>query len=201
MLRAGFNSALVNAVEGFCTSFLRRAAGSLPKPIKEKGTPTIEEGRQAFEGDLRSTSGLGVADGIANHTGKWLQVCHEPSALLQRISAATNACLIVQDPMIDLDVLFMFGMPTVSRFLAVYHPLCIVQGDARTPMAMLREEPPKKVSGLRVASVGGDGDDHPALGCPIEYIDLRGTTPEKPAVCKYTGNKYYSDDWIGGGAH
>jgi NADH dehydrogenase (ubiquinone) Fe-S protein 6 len=67
-------------------------------------------------------------------------------------------------------------------------------------MDMLREEPPKKVSGLRVASVGGEGDDHDGLGCPIEYIDLRGTTAEKPAVCKYTGNKYYSDDWVGGGA-
>ena len=49
-------------------------------------------------------------------------------------------------------------------------------------MAMLREEPPKKVSGLRVASVGGEGDDHPSLGCPIEYIDLRGSTPENPAA-------------------
>lgn len=75
------------------------------------------------------------------------------------------------------------------------------QGDQRSPMEMLREEPPKKVSGLRVASTGGDGDDHEGLGCPIEYIDLRGTTADKPAVCKYTGNKYYSDDWRGGGMH
>lgn len=67
-------------------------------------------------------------------------------------------------------------------------------------MDMLREDPPVKVSGLRVASTGGDGDVDDALGCPIEYIDLRGTTPENPAVCKYTGNKYYSDDWKGGGA-
>jgi NADH dehydrogenase (ubiquinone) Fe-S protein 6 len=75
------------------------------------------------------------------------------------------------------------------------------QGDSRAPIDMLREEPPKKVKGLRVASVGGDNDDLDTLGCPIEYIDLRGTTPERPAVCKYTGNKYYSDDWKGGGAH
>lgn len=33
--------------------------------------------------------------------------------------------------------------------------------------------------------------DDPGLGCPVEYIDLRGTTREKPAVCKYTGNKYW----------
>lgn len=46
----------------------------------------------------------------------------------------------------------------------------------------------------------GPGDD-PALGCPVEYITLKGTSREHPAVCKYTGNKYYSDDWVGGGAH
>lgn len=38
------------------------------------------------------------------------------------------------------------------------------------------------------------GED-PALGAPVEYIQLKGTTYDKPAVCKYTGNKYYSDDW------
>ena len=69
------------------------------------------------------------------------------------------------------------------------------------PQDLLREEPPKKVRGLRVMSGGGEGDDMDGLGCPIEYIDLRGTTYEQPAVCKYTGNKFYSDDWKGGGAH
>lgn len=57
---------------------------------------------------------------------------------------------------------------------------------------------PRKVKGLVVASYG---TDDPALGCPAEYINLRGSTKENPAVCKYTGNKYYSDDWKGGGAH
>jgi phenylpyruvate tautomerase PptA (4-oxalocrotonate tautomerase family) len=73
MLRASFSCVLVNTAEG-CASVLKRAAGSLIKPVKDKGTPTIQEGRQAFEGDLRSTSGLGVADGITDHTQKWLQV-------------------------------------------------------------------------------------------------------------------------------
>jgi hypothetical protein len=27
----------------------------------------------------------------------------------------------------------------------------------------------------------------------VEYINLRGTSYDNPAVCKYTGNKYYSD--------
>jgi NADH dehydrogenase (ubiquinone) Fe-S protein 6 len=38
------------------------------------------------------------------------------------------------------------------------------------------------------------GDD-PALGCPVEYINLKGTSKDNPAVCKYTGAKYYSEDW------
>ena len=84
MLRASFNTLFLNSLEGCCSSFLKRAAGSLPKPITAQGTPTIEEGRQAFEGDLRSTSGLGVADGIANHTDKWLQVCHQTLSRLVR---------------------------------------------------------------------------------------------------------------------
>jgi hypothetical protein len=69
----------------------------------------------------------------------------------------------------------------------------LLQGIERTPMDMLREVPPVKVQGNRVASRGGDNDEMDALGCPVEYIDLRGSTYENPAVCKYTGNKYYSD--------
>lgn len=36
---------------------------------------------------------------------------------------------------------------------------------------------------------------HPPLSLllQVEYINLRGTSKENPAVCKYTGNKYYSD--------
>lgn len=32
---------------------------------------TIEHGAQAFEGDLRSTSALGIGDGLYTHTAKW----------------------------------------------------------------------------------------------------------------------------------
>ncbi len=32
------------------------------------------EGGQAFKGDLRSASGLGLGDHITSHTAKWLQV-------------------------------------------------------------------------------------------------------------------------------
>lgn len=39
--------------------------------------------------------------------------------------------------------------------------------------------------------------ENPSLGCPVEYINLKGSSKEHPVVCKYTGNKYYSDDWRG----
>ena len=42
-----------------------------------------------------------------------------------------------------------------------------------------------------MTSVLTNAADDPGLGCPVEYIDLRGTSREKPAVCKYTGNKYW----------
>jgi hypothetical protein len=35
---------------------------------------TIKTGAQAFAGDLRSTSGLGLGDGLNSHTAKWDQV-------------------------------------------------------------------------------------------------------------------------------
>ncbi|KAG2499982.1 hypothetical protein HYH03_002265 [Edaphochlamys debaryana] len=94
-------------------------------------------------GDLRATSGLGLGDGIFNHTDKWMQ-------------------------------------------------------GGKSPMEYISEVPPVKVKGLVVAS---HGSDDPALGCPVEYISLKGTSLENPAVCKYTGNRYYSDDWKYGAHH
>ncbi|PNH05808.1 NADH dehydrogenase [ubiquinone] iron-sulfur protein 6, mitochondrial [Tetrabaena socialis] len=99
----------------------------------------------APKGDLRATSGLGLGDGIKNHTDKWLQA-----------------------------------------------------SGGKSPMQYINEVPPVKVKGLVVAS---HGTDDPALGCPVEYISLKGTSLEKPAVCKYTGNRYYSDDWKHGAHH
>jgi hypothetical protein len=37
--------------------------------------------------------------------------------------------------------------------------------------------------------------DDPLLGCPVEYISLKGTSYDKPAVCKYTGNKVGPGVW------
>lgn len=41
---------------------------------KENEGNVITEQGAAFLGDLRSTSGLGIGDGIENHTEKWLEV-------------------------------------------------------------------------------------------------------------------------------
>ena len=83
-------------------------------------------------------------------------------------------------------------------------------------MEMVWRAEPIKVHGSVVASYGSKplmqhfgmlrgfelkpltcSGDNPALGCPVEYISLKGTSKDKPRVCKYTGNKYYSDDWRG----
>jgi hypothetical protein len=63
---------LAEAAAPACKICLRMAS-SVPKNVSDKDMPTIVEGRQAFEGDLRSTSALGYGDGIFDHTGKWLQ--------------------------------------------------------------------------------------------------------------------------------
>jgi NADH dehydrogenase (ubiquinone) Fe-S protein 6 len=108
-------------------------------PAQSSNPPVTTHPGQAYLGDLRSTSGLGLGDGIKSHTGKWLQ-----------------------------------------------------QG-LKSPMDFIQAAEPIKVSGSVVASYGSDD---PALGCPVEYINLKGTSYDNPAVCKYTGNKYYSDDWM-----
>lgn len=65
-------------------------------------------------------------------------------------------------------------------------------GPGKSPMEWVHSMEPIECHGLTVASYGSDD---PSLGAPVEYIDLRGTTREHPATCKYTGNKYFSLDW------
>lgn len=43
----------------------------------------------------------------------------------------------------------------------------------------------------RIVSCWGGGSV--ALGHPVEYINLDGTTSEDPAVCKYCGLRYHLD--------
>ena len=63
--------------EGADAKAVTAAAESLGVLVKE-GTPfpvpTTIPGGQAYPNDMRSVSGLGIGDGIANHTRKWMQV-------------------------------------------------------------------------------------------------------------------------------
>lgn len=62
-----------SAAAGFATK-AAPAALTVPKSTQD-AVPTINVvPGQAFGGDLRSTSGLGVGDGIKTHTEKWLDV-------------------------------------------------------------------------------------------------------------------------------
>lgn len=65
-------------------------------------------------------------------------------------------------------------------------------GTQTSPLEYCQGTEPIKVDSMVVASTGSEDD---SLGCPVEYISLKGTTRENPAVCKYTGLKYYSDAW------
>ena len=60
---------------------------------------TITDAAQAFKGDLRSTSALGLGDGLYSHTDKWYQVltnhCHDLSSLwctLLHVCQLAGAC-------------------------------------------------------------------------------------------------------------
>eukprot|EP00887_Chlorella_sp_A99_P005620 scaffold1.g5620.t1 len=123
LLARAFGSSAASAAGAQKAVATASTASSANLVVKEEDIPVTTTPGQAFVGDLRSTSALGVGDGIRTHTGKWLS------------------------------------------------------GGG-------------KVRGLVVASYGVDD---PSLGAPVQYINLKGTT--------HTGNKYYSDDWVGGGAH
>eukprot|EP00892_Ulva_mutabilis_P008838 jgi/Ulvmu1/6326/UM029_0034.1 len=105
MSRASLFRSVIASVESCSVQLQARAAGSLQK-AGEAITPTITEGRQAFEGDLRATSGLGLHEGLNDHTSKWLQVCpvhsryddswyacHKPtSSIFQCVTLVTSTC-------------------------------------------------------------------------------------------------------------
>lgn len=139
--------------------------------------PTVVLPGQAFVGDYRSTSALCVGDGITNHTAKWMQK-------ELGVSITAYQCTLLRD--FDCNITYCCAW-------------CIIlQGTQTSPLEFIQASEPIKVHGLVVASYGSDD---PALGCPAEYINLKGTTYESPAVCKYTGNRYYSDSWKEGGSH
>ena len=50
-------------------------------PASSPASRTVTHTGQAFVGDLRSASALGLGDGITDHTSKWLQVREEKGAI------------------------------------------------------------------------------------------------------------------------
>lgn len=96
--------ALAGLVRGF-GSTAARAATAGPPPIAtsppgksevvvaQENIPRATLPGQAFLGDLRSTSALGTGDGIATHTGKWLQGGQKVGAVLaQETAPAVGIC-------------------------------------------------------------------------------------------------------------
>ena len=86
----------------------------------------------------------------------------------------------------------------------------MAQGSGKSPMDYCAEAEPMQVHGLTVASYGGGlrcrrvpalehsgkdllcrpvvgfaAADDPALGAPVEYIDLRGTTRDRPVRARH----------------
>lgn len=158
---------------------------------------------QAFVGDLRGASALGLGDGITDHTAKWMQVRKREGGgeETRREGGKERSNFHVRRPSRNdrrggdkTSTSTPLAFPPSKQTkkppdLQTDGPL---NGNTKPPMDFIAEAPPIKVHGAVVASTGGED---PALGCPVEFIDLRGTSRENPAVCKYTGNKYYSDDW------
>lgn len=71
-------------------------------------------------------------------------------------------------------------------------------GSPKSPIEYCQSAEPIRVDGMTVASTGSDDA---SLGSCVQYISLKGTSKENPAVCKYTGLKYYSDAWKHGAGH
>ncbi len=83
--------------EGADAKAVAAAAESLGALVKE-GTPfpvpTTIPGGQAYPSDMRSVSGLGIGDGIANHTRKWMQVRRRVAKDLDSINPGGLAVLM-----------------------------------------------------------------------------------------------------------
>ena len=61
----------------------------------------------------------------------------------------------------------------------------------KTPMEMIAEVPPIPVKGYVAICVGGG---HPALGHPVEYIQLNKRVPGAIETCKYCGLRYFHQE-------
>ena len=161
-------------------------------PASDPASRTVTRPGQADVGDLRSASALGLGDGITDHTAKWLSVRAGLGGSERSSHLPTPG---VEGEWCHLWCVRAWERPNSQPFPPIPprpQPDSSIAGNTKSPADWIAEAPPIKVHGAVAVSTGSDD---PALGCPVEYIDLRGTSVDNPAVCKYTGLRYYSDDW------
>jgi hypothetical protein len=101
--------------------------------------PTTIPGGQAFPNDMRSTSGLSIGDGIATHTGKWLQVRLAGSSAGPAVRAARKTCTCVWGSLAGASALALSARkreaPAGSRGWQSWHNFigCWGAGQAQDP--------------------------------------------------------------------
>lgn len=111
----------------------------------------------SFLNDLRSTSGLGLGDGIKTHTGKWLQVCDVGSGA--SVASCSSLFQVSSKGSFIQDVSIHAGSGTITIRVFLFHTQ---QGSTKSPMEYIQEVKPIKVSGTVVASHGCEFQAHNA---------------------------------------
>jgi hypothetical protein len=155
-------------------------AVQLPKDVD---IPAItEDPGQGFLGDIRSTSGLGMGDGLKTHTDKWLQVCmwggwaalrcHHRRVGARRSAAGWRRSARAGAGVAPAGLLWVRVGPRVRALARGVPPACLaprgaaphppqpaigwLQGDQKSPMDYISGTEPIKVSGAVVASYGSE---------------------------------------------
>ena len=111
---------------------------------------------------------MGLGDGIGNHTAKWLQPGRGVSES-HCMEIVTVICIRILCIMYVLQIFLL----KLTLLFSGSEILNMLQGQETSPLEFIQSSEPIKVDGLVVAS---HGSDDPALGCPVEYISLKGTT-------------------------
>lgn len=136
-----------------------RGAGDVEKKEydADSRTITVTPG-QAFPGDNRSSSALGLGDGLFSHTSKWLQVCQSSSSptlfylKMRQCNAAGatgRACAFRAFKSGD-SCLICAGSDACCALQVDGH----YSGNLKSPMEYIHDAPPIKVHGSIVASFG-----------------------------------------------
>lgn len=113
-------------------------------------TITVAPG-QAFLGDNRSSSGLGLGDGLTSHTSKWLQVC------TINMKGHDRAYFVSQQQNIDDVTHVSYQSTTCSLCMTLAIHMQVdgqYSGNYKSPMEYIHDAPPIKVHGSIVASFG-----------------------------------------------